>query len=452
MEINIQRNSVYRCLDTDKSRYFILVGSAGSGKSYDVALHLVLKILQEKNHRILLIRQSLRHVKNAQFKECKEKINNMGLNKYFKINETIMSITCLITGSELIAFGGDDPEKIKSFTEPTGAWIEEATQISEDFFNIIDGRIRTIKASLKIYLTFNPINRSHWLKKRFFKDYELQLGVPLTYYETIDGGEVAYTLLRTNYLHNIRFLDKAALSSILLMKERDYNFYKVYALGEWGELTESLIFKRQLYMTYKYIPDDARGVVYCDPNLSKKGKGDTTGLVKLLYSPSAGKYFVSQDSVCRSMSSSEELISLIVRMRQDDRCKAVAMDGNVNQESHWSDHIRNYFHERGLPAPVIEFKNYKVDELAKNAEWAWNSGDILFPEGFENTIDGASALDQLFTFSGKKNISYKQVNGRKVAEKDDFPDALICAIEFCYERGYSSKRAVSDDMKKLLIK
>jgi hypothetical protein len=139
-------------------------------------------------------------------------------------------------------------------------------------------------------------------------------------------------------------------------------------------------------------------------------------------------------------------------MREDDRCKAIAMDGNVNQESHWSDHIRNYFRERNLAAPYIEFKHYRVDELAKNAEWAWNSGDILFPEGFENTSEGETALNQLFTFSGKKNKQFRQNDGRKEEVKDDFPDALICAIEFCYESGYVQRRVFDESMKKLLMK
>ena len=114
--------------------------------------------------------------------------------------------------------GMDDPEKIKSIQGITRIWIEEGSEFDEADINQLNIRIRG-REELQITITFNPIDELHWLKKKFF-----------------DGDEDV-TIIKTTYLDN-RFIDKAFVKELDRYRTTDPNFYKIYALGEWGCLTK----------------------------------------------------------------------------------------------------------------------------------------------------------------------------------------------------------------------
>ncbi len=185
---------------------------------------------------------------------------------------------------------------------------------------------------------------------------------------------------------------------------------------------DGFIFRRLSPLpTFDTLPDDAKGVIYCDPNLAKKGKGDTTAIVSLLYSPSTDKYYVSS-IVCRSFSDSNTLLTCILNMKSH-RHRAIGFDGHVSQESTWTNNIRNYCRQHNVPFPFVTYCRYHTDELAKNIQGVWNEGRILLPNSITSTDDGKRFLTQVFAFAGKK---------ARLA--DDAPDALICAFELLHER------------------
>lgn len=68
----------------------------------------------------------------------------------------------MYNGSSFLFAGLDDPEKIKSITGLTDAWLEEATEFSVDDFSQIDLRIRheTAKNQMLI-LSFNPVSKAN---------------------------------------------------------------------------------------------------------------------------------------------------------------------------------------------------------------------------------------------------------------------------------------------------
>jgi len=186
---------------------------------------------------------------------------------------------------------------------------------------------------------------------------------------------------------------------------------------------EGIFFKRQYYKEYTSLPNDCRGVIYCDPNLSKKGKGDTTAIVPLLFSPKTNCYYVPM-AVCRSFSDSNQLLDsiLILKKQFSENISQIAFDGQVSQESTWTQLVRDYVLINKIPFPVIQYKSYKVDDLAKNLQMVYSESRIFFPPGFAKTPEGETFLFQFFSFAGKK-----------AGRKDDAPDAAICAFEFIHE-------------------
>ncbi len=194
---------------------------------------------------------------------------------------------------------------------------------------------------------------------------------------------------------------------------------------------DGFIFKRLAPIpTWTVIPTDAKGVVYCDPNLAKRGKGDYTAVVSLLYSPTEDKYYVT-NVVCRSFSDSNKLLESVHKSLSRQH-RALGFDGHVNQESTWTNFVRAYSRKINAPFPTIKYCRYHTDELAKNIQSVWNEGRILLPPDLTDTDDGKRFLTQVIAFSGKR-----------AGLHDDAPDALICAFELLHERKLARRRSLA---------
>jgi hypothetical protein len=198
--------------------------------------------------------------------------------------------------------------------------------------------------------------------------------------------------------------------------------------GEWqGDFQQNpvpgdgFIFTRDQLEWFVDLPADSRGVLYCDPNLAKRGKGDSTAATVLLYSPSEDLFFID-NLLCHSFSSSRDLLSSVFSI-YSFRCRALGWDGNVSQESTWTNLVREYSRSIGNAAPNVEYCRFNVDELAKNAQSAWAEGKFRFNAKLKGLPDTETYLRQLFAFAGKK-----------ANRADDAPDSLICAFELLQRR------------------
>jgi phage terminase large subunit len=226
-------NEVFWDFFEDKSRIRISYGGGGSGKSVEAFQEAIYKLIAEPGHNYLIARKVAATNKTSTYALMVQLINDMGLNRVFKINKTDMSVTVKATGYMAVFKGLDDIEKIKSITFPKGILtdviIEEASEITQKDFDQLNIRLRgKAKVPLQITLLLNPISDKHWIKREFFdlRSYQKRTKV---------------CILKTTYLDN-RFIDddyKAVLESY---KDIDYEFYRVYCLGEWGAFG-NLIFK-----------------------------------------------------------------------------------------------------------------------------------------------------------------------------------------------------------------
>jgi phage terminase large subunit len=218
---------VNNCYKSDllyNGRYLVLLGGAGSGKSYFATQKLILRAMQSP-HRFLVLRKVERTIRESVFKLFTSVLLEEGLNEIVSINKTDKTIR-FKNGSEIIFAGLDDPEKIKSIAGITGMWLEEATEFAEADFDQLDLRLRGLGSDYKqIVLTFNPIDHRHWLKRRFF--------------DTIIPNAKCN---KTTYLDNA-FIDDEYKVKMGQLKEQDENLYNVYALGNWGVPLKGLIYK-----------------------------------------------------------------------------------------------------------------------------------------------------------------------------------------------------------------
>lgn len=148
MKIKVHTNifcPVYRPhLAPDGHRILVFYGGAGSGKSFFVAQRLVYKALRSRR-KILVLRKVNRTTKASTFQLLLDTLEQFGIRDRCSINRTDFTIT-LPNGSMFLCMGLDDPEKIKSITGLTDAWLEEATEFTLDDFSQVNLRIRDPKA------------------------------------------------------------------------------------------------------------------------------------------------------------------------------------------------------------------------------------------------------------------------------------------------------------------
>jgi phage terminase large subunit len=212
----------------DQSRYQVLWGGAGSGKSHIVARKILYRMLKESDvkHNILIIRKVDRTIKKSVWTLMRNIISLWGMYDDFVFNQTDRTIIWKYNESQIMFSGLDDVEKLKSIEGVTSIWCEEATELLQEDFEQLDLRLRGEHNCLKqIILTLNPISEQHWIKKIFFDD-------PITGVFT----------LKTTYLDN-SFIDDEYKMVMENKKKSNPRYYNIYALGNWGT-AEGLVFSR----------------------------------------------------------------------------------------------------------------------------------------------------------------------------------------------------------------
>ena len=231
MNIKVQMNPSFKEVNRSKKRYIVMKGSAGSGKSVDTAQNYILRLMQDKGRNLLCVRKSDITNRDSTFAELTGAIYRMfgeNAEKYWSIKQSPLMLECKVNGNQIIFRGMNDEkqrEKLKSITfkkgKLTDVWIEEATEITQADLEIIDDRLRGELPAGQFYqikMTFNPVSKSHCIKKVFF---DIKDDNVLTHH--------------SSYLNN-RFIDDAYKARMERRKKVDPDGYRIYGLGEWGEI------------------------------------------------------------------------------------------------------------------------------------------------------------------------------------------------------------------------
>jgi phage terminase large subunit len=217
-------------------RYECYYGGAGSGKSVFIGQKLVAKACKYVR-KVLVIRKYGTTLNDSVFQLIRDQLKKWHLIEHCKINFSTYTIT-LPNGSMFLFKGLDDSEKIKSITDITDIWVEEATEITEDDFTQLDLRLRALADDLQLICSFNPVSKANWVYKKWFDP------------KTIVDFAVTM-ILKTTYKDN-RFLPA---SYIKALEEKMYSnpvYYKVYALGEFA-VAEGLVITNWTKEDFNYM-------------------------------------------------------------------------------------------------------------------------------------------------------------------------------------------------------
>ena len=243
-------------VDSD-SRYFIVSGGRGSGKSFSVNALLVM-LTYEQGHTILFTRYTLTSAYISIIPEFIDKLEQFGSIADFHITKD--EILNKKTGSKIIFRGiktssGDQTANLKSLQGITTWVVDEAEElVDEQKFDTIDLSVRQQGKPNRIILILNPTTKEHFIYRRFFEDRGVQEGSNTTKENT--------TYIHTTYKDNIKNLSQSYIEQIEQMKIRRPEKYKQQMLGAWLNKAEGVIFNNWSVGEFKHIGTSVWGQDY----------------------------------------------------------------------------------------------------------------------------------------------------------------------------------------------
>ena len=181
MEINAEFTATQKkCLKylfDNKTKEVLFGGAAGGGKSWVGVSYLILMCLQYPKTRYLMGRSKLDALKkttlNTFFEVCS--LWNVKANEHYNFNGSSNVITCY-NGSEIILkdlflYPSDRNFDSLGSLEITGAFIDEANQITEKAKNIVASRLRykldENNLIPKLLMTCNPAK--NWVYTQYYR-------------------------------------------------------------------------------------------------------------------------------------------------------------------------------------------------------------------------------------------------------------------------------------------
>ena len=253
----------YTEMDNKFRRFICGYGSSSSSKTYSFTQALVINLLRGDD--CIIFRKVSTTIDDTIYKDFKDVINSFNMNEYFKLIKH--RIICIQNGKDISFKGLDDEEKIKGISHKR-VYCNELNAFDEVEFSQIRKRLRGQEGQ-QILFDFNPIDKEHWIKKSLFDNYEKNMlpvtvameGIPEEYTRVAekwennsqeiqmpDGEkriiEPNFVCIKSTYLNNFwvvgapdksfGFVDEQTIADFERDKNYDFNFYNVYALGNWG--------------------------------------------------------------------------------------------------------------------------------------------------------------------------------------------------------------------------
>ena len=237
MSNSINVNEKYIPLFNGDTRYYIVTGGRGSGKSY--AINLFLNTLTyTEGHKILFTRYTMTSAHTSIIPEFVDKIEIMGAGDDFRVtrDEIINQQTdSAIMFKGIRTSSGNQTAALKSLSGVTTFVVDEAEELVEEgVFDKIDLSVRSNKQQNRVILILNPTTKEHWIYKRFFESRGVEAG--------FNGVKGDTTYIHTTYMDNTANLPGSFLQSIAEMKLKRPEKYEHQILGGWVNQKDGTVF------------------------------------------------------------------------------------------------------------------------------------------------------------------------------------------------------------------
>jgi len=217
-------HSLYSAWKTNKYTRLVCKGGRGSAKSTNIALILVIDLMQYPVNTICF-RKVGETLRKSVYEQIKWAIKFLGVEEYFEYKLSPLEIIYKERGNKFIFMGVDDPQKSKSIKEaqfPVARyWFEELTEFkNEDEVETVLNSIFRGKLEkgliYKGFFSYNPPKMKHnWVNKKY-----------------------NYSFIENNvFVHHSVYLDNPHISEEFIkeaeaVKAKDETKYKLVYMGE----------------------------------------------------------------------------------------------------------------------------------------------------------------------------------------------------------------------------
>lgn len=179
MNLGVQVSDRFTSFLTDwEYEEYLLFGGYGSGKSYHIALKIILKLMEEVR-TCLVCRAVFDSIKESCYMLFRTILGRMNLisdarsiKDRYKDGKVYVGISPMEirfpNGSRIIFKGIDDPERMKSLEGVSIVWIEECSEIRYSAYLELLGRIREPGVTKHFIMSCNPIGKENWVYQNFF--------------------------------------------------------------------------------------------------------------------------------------------------------------------------------------------------------------------------------------------------------------------------------------------
>lgn len=279
IEINPKFSPLFQD-NLDDPRYYQVYGGRGSGKSFAVALAMVMLTYSKYRHKILYLRQTMTSSEDSTIADIRAAIALIGAEADFR--EVKGTITNITTGGSIIFKGirstGTQTAKLKSLSGVTTLVIEEAEEVeSFEEFSKVDESIRLKGKPLKVILVYNPTSAvKSWIHKEWFTT---GLPKPEKYEDTM--------FIHSTYLDNIKNLHPSVVRRYENLEKENPVYYKNTILAEW-----TLEVANRIYAGWSHYPEfEEEGDTWYGLDFGYGGN-DRTSCIKITWFE--GTYYVEQ--------------------------------------------------------------------------------------------------------------------------------------------------------------
>ena len=217
-------HSLYSAWKTNKYTRLICKGGRGSAKSTNIALILVIDLMQYPVNTICF-RKVGENLRKSVYEQIKWAIKFLGVEEYFEYKLSPLEIIYKERGNKFIFMGVDDPQKSKSIKEAqfpiARYWFEELAEFKNEdevetvLNSIFRGKLE--KGLLyKGFFSYNPPKMKHnWVNKKY-----------------------NYSFIENNvYVHHSTYLENPHISEEFIkeaeaVKAKDETKYRLVYMGE----------------------------------------------------------------------------------------------------------------------------------------------------------------------------------------------------------------------------
>jgi PBSX family phage terminase large subunit len=170
MQIDCELQDIYHPILQNDQRYTVYHGGRGGGKSYGIALALVILILSETERGVAYccLRETQKTLQDSSKSILLWAIEILGVSHLFHTSRTSDEIRCLLNDCTF-KFRGigtmSDAHRFKSIDRVKIAWIDEAQTMKEEIWDLFTPSVRGKDS--RIIISFNPNKKTDFIYENF---------------------------------------------------------------------------------------------------------------------------------------------------------------------------------------------------------------------------------------------------------------------------------------------